>query len=113
MMHAPNDVLIFAVAVLVIVAITMLSCVDFTCDSNTMAIPIFSIIFCIFGWFLYKRYRVRVESNAATSSSVHSTFPGESEKFIAPTAPTAVPSAEVYFHDREAGVSMAPIAKRL
>ena len=109
MMHAPNDVLILAMAVLVIVAITMLSCANFTCDGNTIAIPIFSVIFCIFGWFLYKRYRVRAESNAA---SVHA--PGESEKFIAPTAAaTAVPSAEVYFHDREAGVSMVPIAKRL
>ena len=96
-------------AVLVIVAITMLSCVDFTCDSGTMAIPIFSIIFCIFGWFLYKRSRGRVESNAAASAQA--TFPGESEKFIPPTA--TVPSAEMYFHDREAGVSMEPIAKRL
>lgn len=110
MMHAPSDVLIFAMAVLVIVAITMLSCVDFTCDSGTMAIPIFSIIFCIFGWFLYKRYRVRVESNAAAVSA-QAAFPGESEKFILPTA--TVPSAEMYFHDREAGVSMEPIAKRL
>lgn len=111
MMHASTDILIFSFIILLIVAVTMISCIDdysslsSACSSNVLAIPIFLVIICIFIWFLYKRYRLRQPTGAAAVVS------DENEKFFAPAVAT-VPSAEVFFCDREVGIAMEPISKR-